>query len=179
MCRIDIRKTIWKLLAMNFHALIHKMVICIHRGSMIEIVKRLFTPALMLTAEFLSIAIRPPTKAGFLGVGRGACSLLIIKTTSCMAGRSVGFSWTQRSPTLTSLNRIEMEGGYPIIKSIKSNVWSVVHNSQACYNFKIISTQLIYKAIRIWEGRKVTHIIKKIEWLAVIEASILLATHNL
>jgi hypothetical protein len=54
---------------------------------------------------------RPVVNAGCLGLGRGARSLLIIKTTSSMVGRSVGLSWTQRSPMLMNLNRIDLEEG--------------------------------------------------------------------
>jgi hypothetical protein len=81
--------------------------------------------------EFVSVAYRPLVKAGCLGVGRGACSLIIIETTSSMVGRSVGLSWTQRRPMLMNLNKIEVEEGYPIAGSTKSKLRSSLHNSQA------------------------------------------------
>jgi hypothetical protein len=58
---------------------------------------------------------RPLVNAGCLGLGRGACSLLIIETTSRMVGRSVGLSWTQRRPMLMNLNGRELEEGYPMV----------------------------------------------------------------
>jgi hypothetical protein len=72
----------------------------------------------MSIVEFVSITFRPLANAGCLGVGRGACSLLIIETTSGMVGRSVGLSWTQRRPMLMNLNIIEVEEGYSTVGSI-------------------------------------------------------------
>jgi hypothetical protein len=85
-----------------------------HRAFIVEKVTLFFD-------EFVSI-FRPVVNAGCLGVGRGACSLLIIETTSCMIGRSVGLSWTQRRPMLMNLKRAEGEEGYPIVGSIKSKI---------------------------------------------------------
>jgi hypothetical protein len=69
----------------------------------------------MSIIEFVSITFRSLVNAGCLGVGRGACSLLIIETTSGMEGRSVGLSWTQRRPMLMNLNIIEVEEGYLLL----------------------------------------------------------------
>jgi hypothetical protein len=74
---------------------------------------------------------RPVVNAGCLGLGRCACSLLIIETTSGMVGRSVGLSWTQRRPMLMNLNGRELEEGYPIVGFINSKLRSSTHNSQA------------------------------------------------
>jgi hypothetical protein len=109
-----------------------------HRASIIEIVTLLFEPfsAVLSFVEFVSITFRPLVKAGCLGVGRGACSLLIIETTSGMVGRSVGLSWTQRRPMLMNLNRTEVEEGYPIVGSNNSKLRSSIHSSQALLHFK-------------------------------------------
>jgi hypothetical protein len=69
--------------------------------------------------------------AGCLGLGKGACSFLIIETTSGMVGRSVGLSWTQRRPMLMNLNGRELEAGYPIVGFINSKLRSSTHNSHA------------------------------------------------
>jgi hypothetical protein len=59
-----------------------------HRASNAEILKLFFEQFSELsTVEFLSIIFRPVENDGCLGVGRGACSLLIIEITSDMVGR--------------------------------------------------------------------------------------------
>jgi len=94
-----------------------------HRASIVEIVTLFFEPFSTLSfVEFVSITFRPMIKAGCLGAGRGACSLLIIETTSGMAGRSIGLCWTQRRPMLINLDRTEVEEGYPIVGSINSKI---------------------------------------------------------
>ena len=108
-----------------------------HRASIVEIVTLFFEqfPAPSIV-EFVSIIFRHMENAGCLGVGRGACSLLIIEITLDMVGRSVGLSWTQRRPMLMNLNKIEVKEAYPIVGSIKSKLLSSLHNSQAQFYFK-------------------------------------------
>jgi hypothetical protein len=103
-----------------------------HRAAITDIVTPLFeqlhAPSIV---KFESIIFWYVVNAGCLGVGRCACSLLIIETTSGMVGRSVGLSWTQRRPMLMNLNRTEVEEGYPIVGSINSKLRSSIHSSQA------------------------------------------------
>jgi hypothetical protein len=107
-------------------------IVISHRASNIETVTLFFEQfSVLSTVKFVSIIFSNVLNAGCLGVGRSACSLLIIETTSSMVGRSVGLSWTQRRPMLMNLNIVELEEGYPTIGSINSKLRSSLHNSQA------------------------------------------------
>jgi hypothetical protein len=95
-----------------------------HRASIVKIITLFFEQfSALLIVKFVSI-LWNVVNAGCFGVGRSACSLLIIKTTSSMVGRLVGLCWTQRKPMLMNLNIIELEEGYPMVGSINSKLRS-------------------------------------------------------
>jgi hypothetical protein len=103
-----------------------------HRASIIEIVTLFFDQFSPLSiVKFVPIIFLSVVNAGCLGVGKVACSLPIIETTTSMGGQSYGLSWTQRRPMLMNLNGIELEEGYPFVGSINSKLRSSIHNSQA------------------------------------------------
>lgn len=100
-------------------------------GSIDETV-RPFTEnfSLQFVETFLFIVPRLVTKAGCLGVGRAARSLLSIGTIQDIVGRSIGFSCTQRSPMLM-YRTLDVEEGYAIEGSFNSEALSLIHKSHA------------------------------------------------
>jgi hypothetical protein len=75
-------------------------------------------------------------KAGFLGTGKFAVSLLSIKTTFEMVGRSDGSSCTHKSAAFTHLRNSLVLQLSRNVSSIKSNALSSLHNLQA-WNFEV------------------------------------------
>jgi len=75
-------------------------------------------------------------KAGFLGTGKFAVSLLSITTTFDMVGRSDGSSCTHKSAAFTHLRNSLVLQLSRDVSSIKSNDLSSLHNLQA-WNFEV------------------------------------------
>jgi len=75
-------------------------------------------------------------KAGFLGTGKFAVSLLSITTTFDMVGRSDGSSCTHKSAAFTHLRNSLVLQLSRNVSSIKSNALSSLHNLQA-WNFEV------------------------------------------
>lgn len=75
-------------------------------------------------------------KAGFLGTGKFAVSLLSITTTFDMVGRSAGSSCTHKSAAFTHLRNSLVLQISRNVSSIKSNALSSLHNLQA-WNFEV------------------------------------------
>ena len=75
-------------------------------------------------------------KAGFLGTGKFAVSLLSITTTFDMVGRSDESSCTHKSAAFTHLKNSLVLQISRNVSSIKSNALSSLHNLQA-WNFEV------------------------------------------
>ncbi|GLT64151.1 hypothetical protein SLA2020_366610 [Shorea laevis] len=76
----------------------------------------------------MSITFRPLVNAGSLDVGKGACSLLIIGTTSGTISQA--FLDTKKA-NVNESQKDRSGRRYPIVGSIKSKFRSSLHNSQA------------------------------------------------
>jgi hypothetical protein len=92
----------------------------------------------LLEQEAVAVPERPLRikKAGFLGTGKFAVSLLSITTTFDMVGRSDGSSCTHKRAAFTHLRNSLVLQISRNVSSIKSNTLSSLHNLQA-WNFEV------------------------------------------